>query len=246
MKSYRAVIIDDEQKNIELLSHFVTKYCTEIQLVGSALTFEKGKEVIAESNPDIVFLDITLDRDTGFELIDEINQNFKVIFVTAHKEYALKAFKYSAVDYLLKPIDIIELQKAVAQAVAHLDGEKELNGNTKEEASVLPDGILAVPTLQSIELIDMDQILYCMSKGKYTVFHLDSGSEIVSSKNLGEYEKKLNDKNFFRIHNRYLVNVKKVRKISKSDGFFCELPGNIHLTVSARKQAEFQKYLGLH
>ena len=246
MDKFSAVIIDDEKKNAELLAHFLTKYCPDIVLLGSALSFESGKKLINNTKPEVVFLDITLDRETGFELIDETDHIFEVIFVSAHKEYAIKAFKYAAVDYLLKPIDILDLQKAVSNAIEQVKNNKKVPTPPESHKINLPDDILAVPTLSSIELMRIDEILYCMSKGKYTIFYLENKQEVVSSKNLGEYEKKLPKNSFYRIHNRYIVNVQKIKKISKADGYFCELPNNIHLTVSARKQQEFQKYLGLN
>lgn len=239
----KAVIIDDEPNNLDLLEHFISKYCPSIRVVGKYSDLKTAIGQVNELKPEMIFLDIVLDEGaTGFDLLDQLNYtHFKVIFVTAFNEFAVKAFKYNAVDYLLKPIEIDELILAVDKARSGLDSDffirqeqwKNL-GNSLASKDFSFD-ILALKSSSNILFVKLEDICYCNSQGRYTVFHLVNGQEHVVTKNLGEYESILKKEWFVRVHNSYIVNVNNVVSIEKTDGNYCKM-SNSHLIPIAKRR----------
>ncbi len=250
MKKYTAVIVDDESKNIELLSHFLQKYCPRVEVIKTCTSRKNAIEYLSNENPDIVFMDIRLDIGTGFDVLKAVDlKNSQIIFVTAYNEYALKAFKFNVVDYILKPIDIEDLIKAVNTAIERINRQEPINLNLIESLieSINPKDnsldFVAIPTIDKIDFIKTNQIIYLKSDGKYTEFHLLDGKIIISSKNIGEYNQLLDSNKFFRIHNSYIVNIYFVKEINKTGGNYIELINDISLPIAKRRQIELHKFI---
>jgi len=249
MQKITAVIIDDEISNIILLENYLNKYCPLVDLIGEANTISSAVTLINTKKPKLIFLDIMLDEGTGFDVLEEVtHKDSKVIFVSSHNEYAIKAFKYSAIDYVLKPIEIEDLILAVNKAYDDID--KEIYTNTVQLDMVNkslevkePLNFIAIPSIDKIEFIKIEDIIYLQSDGRYTVFFLKDGKKIVASRNLGEYENIIDKNLFFRIHNSYIVNLKHVVSINKRDGVYCEMINRISLPIAKRRQDSLNRFL---
>lgn len=254
MKKFTAFIVDDELDNVEVLKHFVKQYCPSLNIIGEALTRSDAISFLKQNSPDILFLDIVLDIGTSFDILEEIQiEKTQVIFVTAYDEFAIKAFKYNAVDYVLKPIVITELISAVDRAKDRLEESEYFNKEqiknlmdtlSSDDSKVNPK-ILAIPTIDNIEMVNVDDIYYCKSDGKYTEFYLAGKKKLVSSRNIGEYENLLDETLFFRIHKSYLVNLQALEKIDKAAGNYCILKDGTSLPIAKRRQDRLVRFLKL-
>lgn len=250
MTQVTAVIIDDEINNVDLLVHFINQYCPQINVVGKAITKEEGIALTNQLKPQILFLDIMLNEGNGFDLLDNITyKKSKIIFITAYSEYAIKAFKYNAVDYLLKPIEIDELITAVDKACLAIENNefteptqvknlKKIVTNNK-----LPISLIAIPSADKIDFIKVEDIIYIKSQGRYSIFNLKDSKQIVATKNLGEYENLLDTNTFFRIHNSYLINLTKVTSINKTGGNYCVMENAEELPIAKRRQDKLHRFL---
>lgn len=252
MEKITAVIVDDEINNVDLLCHFLTKYCPLIEIVGKSTTKNEGIELVNQLKPKILFLDIMLDEGTGFDLLEDITfTETKVIFVTAFDKYAIKAFKYSAIDYLLKPIDIEELILAVNRAYADIEKDQYTETKQIQQAyktitnNTLPLALIALPSVEKVDFIKIENIIYLKSEGRYTIFNLKDNKQIVATKNLGEYESMLDAHIFFRIHNSYIINLNEVTAINKAAGNYCEMCNGESLPIAKRRQDQLNRFLKL-
>lgn len=239
MNRKQAILIDDESKSRTALRSFLEKYCPIIEIVAEAEGVKSGLQAIATHNPDVIFLDIEMNDGTGFDLIEQLpNIQCEVIFVTAFNQYAIKAFRYSAIDYLLKPVNPEEL----VQAVAKLSDESRIDEIEKklEALSINRNNLqkIAIPSMDGIRLEDITDINYCEADNYYTIIHLKNGEEVIVSKTLKEYDKMLDGQGFFRIHQKFLVNISEIKSYSKADGGFVTLNSGASLTVSRRKKDE--------
>ena len=250
MKSYNVVIVDDEVNNILLLKHFITQYCPDVTVVGEALTSIDAISVINDYSPDILLLDIRLNGKEVFEVLDQIKINkAQIIFVTSHDEYALRAIKYNAIDYILKPIIIDELVLSISKAITKLQQQNyfdfskgtQINSIKKENSN--NKDYIAIASMDKIELIKISDIIYISSHSKYATFHIINGKEYVSNKNLIYYENILDNACFFRIHKSYIISIKHTLRIIKKDGAYCELVNGIFLPISKRKQDLFNRFI---
>ena len=238
----RAVIVDDEEDLHVTLSYFIKKYLPQVSVVGNAISVKEGLELIQQAAPDLVFLDFEMADGTGFDLLDALEESIHVIFITAHSEHALRAFRYSAVDYLLKPVDPLELVEAVNKIekfklptqIATLALKKNLESD-KPKHLVLKD-------LNNIFLVELEELLYCKSENYYTTFYLNSGKSYVISKPLKHFEEQLKDY-FLRVHQSYLVNFKYVLKYEKQDGGMLILKEGTQIPVSVRKKEAVLNYI---
>jgi two-component system LytT family response regulator len=236
----QAVIIDDESKGRKILHNFLSKFCPHVHIIGDADGVETGIDLITQKQPELVFLDVEMKDGTGFDLLQKMpSLNFAVIFVTAHSEYALQAFKSSAIDYLLKPVLPEELMLAVNKFLK----DKSLKNSDTRLKNLLDNQNeitkLALPTHAGIELLKIKDLIYCESSGNYTSFYTTAGSEIVVSKTIKEYDGILSPHNFFRIHQSYLINLDYVVKFNKNDGGFVTLSNKKQLAVSRRNKQKF-------
>jgi two-component system LytT family response regulator len=246
-KMLRTLIIDDESHIRVTLARFLAKYCPQARLIGEAGSVEAGLEAIKHYHPDLVLLDIKMDDGTGFDLLRRLDQvDFKVIFVTAFEEYAVKAFKYSAVDFLLKPVNPQELAEAVQRALEMAQGDyhtrlKALEDNFKAQEAHQRKIILK--TMENIYLMDVQDIIFCESDGCYTHIFSNHHDKITTSKSLREYDDMLEDAGFFRVHKSYLINLRHIKRFEKLDGGFIVLTNDHKIPVASRKKDELLEML---
>ena len=242
----KAVIVDDELSGIEVLEYALKKHCPEIEIIHTFSSSTEALEKIPSLMPDVLFVDVEMPQLNGFELVEKLaSLNIQVIFITAYNEFALKAFRVSALDYLLKPVDIDELKAAVAKlkSLAKPDNQA-MDALLEYIKSQKQINKISISTEKGIHFIDATEVLYCLSTGPYCVFYLKNGQELVCSKSIGEYEKLLGDKGFYRIHNSSLINVEHLKRFVRTDGGYVEMSDGKTLTVSRRKKDEFLSYLG--
>lgn len=216
----RTIVIDDEKPSREVICNYLEEYCPEVEIVGTAGSVSSGFKAIKKYRPDLIFLDIELGDGKGFDLLNMFEKvEFRIVFVTAYSEYAVKAFRFSAVDYLLKPVKIDELREAVEKV--HSLGGSVLN---PENISTLLKNIsyspvsnptLVIPHVKGFEVLRISDIIMCKADGYCTNFHLISNRKIVSSKNLKQYEDLLPEHNFIRVHHSFLVNLNHVCSFTK-------------------------------
>ncbi len=243
----QAIIIDDEPGNIDVLKKMITDFCRDIEVCGTADSVKEGITVIKERKPDLVFLDVEMPGKNAFDLIDSLTPvGFEIIFVTAYEHYALKAFRYSAIDYLLKPVNIGELRDAIEKAGSRIkerNFQDRLNNffniERKKETKI------AVQLKDGYGFINYHDIVCCSSDGAYTVIYLVNGSKMLSSNNLKHFSDLLPEDFFCRIHNSHLVNLHHAIHYSKGRGGTLLMVNKMMLEVSQRKKDEllnrFQK-----
>lgn len=237
----RAIIVEDEKHSRETLRGLLDRYCRNVIVVAEADSYRGGLAVIKEFNPQLVFLDIQMPDGSGFRMLEEIDEiNFEIIFTTAFDQFAIKAIKYSALDYLLKPIDPEELANALKKVEQKIS-KLAVNQNIQ----VLLDNIknkdadphkIVLSTSEKIHVIETDQILRCESDNYYTNFFLTDGKQILISKTLKENEEMLGGHNFIRPHKSHLVNVKYIKGYLRSDGGYIEMTDGSKIPVSRRKR----------
>lgn len=241
-----ALIIDDEPRGSQSLQKMIQHHCKDIEVLGIAHSGEDGIKMIAEFKPDLIFLDVQMPYMNGFEMLEKMSViDFDVIFTTAYDNYALKAFRFSAIDYLLKPIDIDELQQAVEKV-------RQKQGNTKEGGYRNIEQLIhsiksqtfnkvALPTSEGIIFLNIADIIRLEADSNYTRFFTIKRSQIIVSKTLGEYEEMLAESHFFRVHNRHLVNLRHIERYMKGDGGSVIMSDNSEVEVARRKKEEFLK-----
>lgn len=229
----RAIIIDDIAEARAVLKSDLENYCPSIEVVGEAEGVVTGAKCINELKPDLVFLDIQMKDGSGFDLLEILPiKNFKLIFTTASDEYALKAFKFSAVDYLLKPIDPDELMEAVNR-VEHQEKASDRISLLKENLNH-PKRI-ALNTLDKIHIVQVAEIVRCESSVNYTMFYFTDDTKLLVTKTLKEFDQLLSDHDFIRVHQSHLINVKFIKGFTKSDGYIF-LKDGTKIPVSTRKK----------
>jgi two-component system LytT family response regulator len=237
-------IIDDDKVICDALELQLTTHCPEINIAFKCSNALNAGQLILQHNPDIVFLDIEMPGISGLELLGKLpNPLFHVIFVTAHDKFALKAFRFSAVDYLLKPVEAEDLIKAVDKAKNRVSQDPpQLNVLLKMvqelKASQAPRRI-ALPTANEVVVVGIDEIIFCEGDGNYTKVIMTNGSRIVLSKTLKILQDFLDDKLFFRIHNAYLVNINHIRKVNRRDGGSIVMDNNADLPMSRYRRQDF-------
>lgn len=239
----RSIIVDDELKSRESLKILVEDYCEGITVEAVCQNITEAVTAINELKPDVVFLDIQLQRETGFDLLTKFKDfNFEVIFTTAYTEYAIKAFKFSAIDYLLKPIDIEELRKAIekvekSKGNAVTDRLQQLLQNLRNGT---PENYkLALPTSDGLVFVKVNEILYCEASSNYTEIVMADNKKYIVSRTLKEYDDMLGEQNFFRIHHSYLINLNGIKKYVRGDGGYVVMSNDKLLDVSKRKKEGF-------
>ncbi|MBS1747364.1 MAG: response regulator transcription factor [Bacteroidetes bacterium] len=246
----RAIIVDDELKGRNLLNELIANRFPDIAIVALAKNADEGIQSIEKFNPDLVFLDINMPGKSGFDMLAAIqNINFEIIFITAYDKYAIRAFRYHAFDYLLKPLDVEELSDCIArlkEKKLHSDLGKRLGSliTQIQQPQLLPDRI-TINSLDGITFILINEIIYLEAAGTYTLFYLKNKDKIVSSLNLKEYEELLTDYHFFRVHNSFLINLAEVKKIIKTEGGSVMMSNETQVPVSKRRRDEFLLSLGI-
>ena len=222
-----------------------------MEIIGNADTIKEGMILIQSKKPDLILLDIVFKDNLFFEMLEQLEFSIpKLVFISANRDYAIKAFKHDAVDFLLKPIDFNAIIMAIYKVIKRREMERSYQHHKINNINILntvsqKNDYVAVASLEKIELIPMSEIIFCKADGKYTVFILANGTSIMSSRNLGEYSTILDNSYFFRIHHSYIINLRHIIKISKKDGYFCELSNGAILPVAKRRQDDFNKFIKL-
>ena len=241
---YKTIIVDDEPKNMRILKKLLQDYCPQISIIGEAGDVNAAHKIITELNPEIVLLDIEMPYGNAFDLLDKLMPvKFEVIFITAYNNYSIKAFRYTAVDYLLKPVDIRELQDATQKAINRITANRInehvslLLSNLKDNANSNPK--IAVPTPEGYVFVHIEDIIRCESNGAYTYIYTVKKERVVASKNIKEYEEILPKTNFFRIHNSHLVNLNRILRYNKGRGGTVTMEDGTELEVASRRRTEF-------
>jgi two-component system LytT family response regulator len=250
----RALIIDDESKSRKSLLQKVKDYCPEIEVVGEASNGEEGLAVIRQFHPDLLFLDIEMPKMNGLQMLEQLD-DFKgaIIFTTAYNEYAIRAFKYSAFDYLLKPIDIQELKATIERLGAKLNASKKTeNPHAADQLSLLIEQLksgpelprkIAIHTQEAMHFFELDEITRFEANSNYTFLYFVNGTKMLASKTLKEFEELLPSKQFFRVHHSSIINLKYVKKYLKSDGGCIEMTDGTLVDISRRKKDDFMQMI---
>lgn len=235
-----AVIVDDEKKNRESLRKLLREYCPDVKVMGESASVQEAIECCRRENPDLVFLDVEMPNGSGFDFLRQMEPvNFKVIFVTAHAHYAIKAIRFSALDYLLKPVDTDDLIEAVRKAI-----EKPMHAQTMQYKTLLDNlsatGLtkLAIPIKDGFAFLEPEEIIRLEADGTYThLYTIDQ--KYTGTKNIKEYEQMLQDHFFFRSHHSHLINLHHVKKFSRLDGYFVQMSDGSEVEISRRKKDNF-------
>lgn len=240
----RAIIVDDERRGRESLALLLNNRCPFVEIVAEADSALMATEAIHANKPDIVFLDIDMPGGSGFEVLKAFETiHFDVIFVTAHDHYALKAFKFSAVDYLLKPVVSSELENAVAKSIRNrLNKTQQFHHLMRQVQNPRPNK-LTLPTQDGYLFIEIQEIIWCRAESNYTKFFLQNGSWVMVSKTLKYYEELLSDCDFYRVHNSNLVNLRHCKEYRNSEDTII-MNDNSKVRVAPRRKPELLKQLG--
>ncbi len=238
----RTVIIDDEDHVRETIGRLLAMHCPQVKIVGEANGVESGLKMIRDLHPHLVLLDIRMDDGTGFDLLHRFETiDFKVIFITAYEKYAVQAFKFAAIDFLLKPINPEELSDAVKRAETliqeHFNSQLQaLEENLKTDLRQKKKVVLK--TQENIYLVDLQNITHCESDGCYTYVNTLGGDRILISKTLREFDDMLSDSGFYRVHKSYLINLSQIKRFDKQEGGYIILNNDCKIPVASRKREE--------
>ncbi|MDP1620979.1 MAG: LytTR family DNA-binding domain-containing protein [Bacteroidales bacterium] len=254
MKTYKAIIIDDEKKIREALTILLSEHCPEIIICGAAASAAEGRDLLNSNDVDFIFLDISMPEEDGFAFLRSIpKENYGVIFVTAYEEYALRALKASAIDYLLKPVSPVELREAASKAIQQLElrqsreeartiyGESldNLHEHIRSEGETISK--ITVAEQFGFKVIRVADIMYLQADANYTILHLTGMNKIVAARSLGEFEHILSEPAFFRIHKSTIVNLNYLQGYSSYEGNFAVLTDGTRLSISRRKLSDFRE-----
>jgi two-component system LytT family response regulator len=242
----KAVIIDDEKRTRELIAKLIESFELGVETFPIGENVKSGLKAIEDIKPDIVFLDIQMPDGTGFDLLKIIpHKNFEVIFITAHEEFAIKAIKFSALDYILKPIDPEELKNSIVKAIESLDHKREETQFEALQQNIQPTQKrrLVLKTQESIHVVDLDKIIRCEADRNYTSFYLTDKKKILVSKTLKDYETLLTGHNFLRVQQSHLVNLDFVDRYDKAHGGTVIMKDGSEVPISPAKRELFFKIL---
>ncbi len=246
-KIFTAIIIDDEKDGRVVLQSLIQEHCPEVEIIKLCNSAQEGVEAIHQLTPDIVFLDISMPHMSGFSVLDKVKEvKFNLIFVTAYDDYALKAIKHAAIDYLLKPVDYNELIVAVNRCI-EIDNALNSEKITHFIDSLASDQIekVILPVREGYLFVNVKEIIRCEANSNYTVLYLLDGEKHMISKTLKDFESQLSNKSFFRIHKSHLINLSYLKKYTKGDGGTVTMVDDAELDVSRRNKEEFLKMLSL-
>lgn len=241
---HNAVIVDDESSGREIIRHLLKKTGTEIEVIGEADSVTEAIALIGKEEPDLIFLDVEMPTGTGFDVLREFPElNSEVIFVTAYDKYAIEAFRFNAIDYLLKPIEKEDFTAAVQKASELIERKQQgkrislllesIRENTPKKERIV------LPTQEGFEVIQLEELIWCQGDGAYTRFNMTDNRQFLVSKMLKDYDSLLQNQGFFRIHRSYLINLNHVVRYFKGKGGDVELTDGSVLAVSRDKKDEF-------
>lgn len=240
----KTIIVDDEPTSVNVLSMLLQEECKhDVQVVATTNSPQVAKALIEKHKPDLLFLDIHMDGQTGIEFLQSFSEpSFHVVFVTAYDAYAIEAFRLNAIDYLLKPVeadDIVRVIQKVKNRQFKEDGTQLQNLKQLLSDYAGHDNKIAVAMAEKIVFIHPDDIIYCEAQGAYTTLYLQGEKPLLVSKNIGEFEIQLGHRKFFRIHNSIVINLNKIREFQKQDGGYVVMENGTKLAVSHRKRKDF-------
>lgn len=237
----RVVIIDDEKSSRETIKFLLADYFPEVTVSAEAESVDDAVKIIEEQNPELVFLDIEIKGGTGLHVLQRLKKrDFKLIFITAFNDFAIKAIKFSAIDYILKPINEFEFKNGVERAILEIG---KINNSSQTDTlfanqESTKERKLVLRTSQEIHIVNISEIVHCVSDNAYTTFRLNTGEKIVVSKGIGEYADLLGGFGFLRPHQSHLVNINYIKKLDKSDGGFLILKDKTQIPVSSRQKQQ--------
>ena len=242
----KAIIVDDEPYCCETLSILLHRYCPQVEVTGSYHSGAEALDRIREQRPQMLFLDIEMPRMNGFELLEKIKDlSFELIFTTSYDQYAIKAIRFSALDYLLKPIDREELQRSIQKV------EQRLQSPLPQQIDILLQKLqspaylfnkIAIPTMEGLQMIAVDSIIHCSSDSNYTILTLKDQQKVTASRTLKEIEELLEDYSFIRVHHSSVVNLNEISKYIKGEGGYLMMSDGSSVNVSrSRKESLLRK-----
>lgn len=239
-KTIKAVLVDDEKHSLGVLQILLESHCPEVEINAVFEDSIEALSYLSDNTPDIVFIDIEMPRLNGFELLEKLGQiKFKPVIISAYDQFGIKAVKHNIFDYLVKPIDPIELKKTISRYLIEINSE-----NNNEKVSKFDDRIL-LPIGSEFEFVKIDNIIRCESDSNYTHIMLDEGKSLLISKTLKTIEEALPSNQFLRVHNKHLINVDFVKKYIKTDGGFFQMEGGTEVPLSRYRKEEVLTFLGL-
>ncbi len=237
----RTVIVEDEHKSLLTIQTLLERYCPEIEVIGTGNSVESGMKVIQERNPELVFLDIAMPDGDAFDLLNRIGKvEFEIIFITAYNDFALKAFEFSALHYLLKPINYRELEEAVQRY-----RKTRRNNNIQPRIEILNRSLknnfdkISLPSNDGLIIVEIQEIVRLEAAGNYSTVFLSSEESIIVTKTMNQFEEILTGLNFIRIHNTHLVNLRYVKKYQRGQGGTVTMTNGVTLAVSRTRKNEF-------
>ena len=247
----QALIIEDEIQSDNTLRLIVNEYCPNVEIVGHATSVKEAIELTDSLRPQLLFLDVEIQGGTAFDVLVKIeHKKLNIIFITAYDSYALQAIKYSAIDYLLKPIDIEELKNAIGKLQSHTVGDTDstiisqfidvLKNNARNPSSFIP-----IPFNDGFSFIPISEIVRLEASGSYTYIFVNGKDKILASKNLKEYESMLPEDTFIRVHNSHLLNKAHIRKYVKGSGGYCIMSDGTTVSIATRKKEWILRMMGI-
>jgi len=246
----RAIIVDDEPGSRETLTELLGRYCPMVHVVASADSVAAARDELYRHRPDLLFLDIEMPFGSGFDLLDSLDDlQMEVIFITAYDHYAIKAIRYSALDYLLKPIDRDDLIEAVERTGKRIAAQGARGGSLKHilhgvRETNKDENRLALVANDSITMVPLRDIIRCQAEANYTRFYLRNGSTILMARTLKDYEIALEDRGFVRVHNSHLINLDHIKKYIRGESGEVIMSDGAVITVSRRRREDFRRRLG--
>src|SRR5450432_3605976 len=235
-----ATIVDDEPFCCEALATLLERYCPDVKILDICYSASAALQSIREKKPQILFLDIEMPHMNGFELLEKLHEvDFKLIFTTSYDQYAIKAIHFSALDYLLKPIDREELTQAVAKVSKRLQSPSDLQLELllqKFSTSRSPIKKIALPTMEGLQMVEIDSIISCSSDSNYTNFFLRNNKKLTASRTMKDVEELLSDYSFLRVHNSFMVNLNEIHKYIKGEGGYLVMSDGTNIDVSRSRK----------
>jgi len=243
----KVILVEDEKKSLLTLSKLLETYCPEVQIIGTACDVAEGVDIIPKLHPDLVFLDIAMPDGDAFDLLNQLpHVDFEIVFITAYNDYALKAFDFSALHYLLKPVSHAELIESVKRFE-----KNHHDSRMTERIQILNQSLnsnfvkISLPTNDGLIILEIDNIIRIEADSNYCQFFLNNGKSVVVSRTLNHFEKVLSELNFFRVHNTHMINLKYVTKYQKGRGGLVVLTDGSSVGVSATRKKDFLAKLNM-
>lgn len=249
----RTALIDDNPHAIQILRSDLARMFPDMEIVGEADGVVQGAKLLRQTKPDLLLLDIQMGDGTGFDLLEIVpDLSFQLIFTTAHDEHAIRAFRFAAVDYLLKPIDPEELRRAVERAARHISLSKNTQLTEADRLPILkenfhqktPPKTIALHTADKIHVVRLEEIMRLEADGNYSIVHFTNGGKLLLTKTLKDFSQLLEETGFLRAHQSHLVNFNHIREFIKTDGGYLVMADGSKVPVSVRKRAEVVERLG--